>query len=158
MEINYTMNLAQANSLFDAEAVFMYSADVVPEYRVIELFGDEMAAWLDSCCLYEGYMKAGRDYGAAGDVGEMIRYFYKSGFHKIVSKFNHRLLLHAHRASDAGKLADAVFEERVRELNRKESEEERKRAERRAKRAATKATKEQKAAGVGPQESSISAT
>ena len=51
-EVNYTMNLAQANALFDTEAVFMYSADVVPEYRVIELFGNDMAAWPDSCCRY----------------------------------------------------------------------------------------------------------
>ena len=158
MEINYTMNLAQANSLFDAEAVFMYSADVIPEYRVIELFGNDMAAWLDSCCRHDGYMKAGRDYNYGGDVSETIRFFYKSGFYKVVSKSNHRLLLHAHRSCDAGKLADAIMEERIRELARQDAEAECKKKERRAKRAAAKVAKEQKEAGVEAEKSLVSTT
>ena len=106
--------------MFESEAVFMYSDDVIPEYRVIELFGDDMAQWLDSCCRYEGYMKAGRDYNYGGDCSEMIRFFYKAGFYKIVSKANHAHLLHAHRNSDAGKLADKVLEERARKLRRRD--------------------------------------
>lgn len=144
MEINYAMNQMQAEKLFAAEAVFMYSADVVPEYRVIELFGDDMARWLDSCCVHEGYMKGGRDYNYGGDCGSMIRFFYKEGFYKIVSKANHAQVLQIHRNSEAGKLADQVMEERVQELRRQDAEEERKRQERRAKRAAAKAAKEQK--------------
>ena len=158
MEINYTMNLAQANALFDKEAVFMYSADMVPEYRVIELFGNDMAAWLDSCCRHEGYMRGGRDYNYGGDCHDMIRFFYREGFYKIVSKANGAQILQSHRNSEAGKLVDKVMEERVQELRRQDAEEERKRAERRAKRAAAKAAKEQKTAGVGVQESAISAT
>lgn len=143
MEINYAMNKMQADKLFADEAVFMYSDDVIPEYRVIELFGDDMARWLDSCCVYGGYMKAGRDYNCGGDCSEMIRFFYRAGFCKIVSKANHAQLLQLHRNSGAGKLADQVMEERVQELERQDAEHERKLQERRAKRAAAKAAKEQ---------------
>lgn len=138
MEITYAMNQMQADQLFAAEAVFMYSCDAVPEYRVIELFGDDMARWLDSCCRYEGYMKGGRDYNVSGDCSETIRFFYKAGFYKIVSKANHARILQSHRNSEAGKLADAVMEDRVKDLMRQDAEAERKRQERRAKRAAAK--------------------
>lgn len=79
MEINYAMNQMQAEKLFADEAVFMYSTDAVPEYRVIELFGDDMARWLDSCCVHGGYMKSGRDYNYGGDYNSMIRFFIKRG-------------------------------------------------------------------------------
>lgn len=144
MEINYAMNQMQAEKLFAAEAVFMYSADVVPEYRVIELFGDDMARWLDFCCRHEGYMKGGRDYNCGGDASDVIRYFYKAGFYKIVSKANHARLLQSHRDSEAGKLVDKVREEREQELRRQDAEKNRRLHERRAKRAAAKAAKEQK--------------
>lgn len=146
MEINYAMNQMQAERLFAAEAVFMCSADVVPEYRVIELFGDDMARWLDSCCVHEGYMKGGRDYNYGGaNCDSMIRVFYKEGFYKIVSRANQAQVLQMHRNSEAGKLADQVMEERVQELRRQDAEHERKLQERRAKRAAAKAEREKKA-------------
>ena len=68
----------------------------------------------------------------------MIRYFYREGFYKIVSKANGAQMLQAHRNSEAGKLADKFMEERVQELRRQDAENERKRQERRAKRAAAK--------------------
>lgn len=142
MEITYAMNQMQADNLFAAEAVFMHSADVIPEYRVIELFGDDMARWLDSCCRYEGYMRGGRDYNFVGDCHEMIRYFYREGFYKIVSKANGARMLQSHQNSEAGKLADEVMEERTQKLARQDAENERKRQERRAKRAAAKTEKE----------------
>lgn len=148
MEITYTLNSDQANKLFDNEAVFMYSHDVIPEYRVIELFGDDVAPWLDFCCRHDGYMKSGRDYNYSGDVHEIFRTFYRAGFLKVVSKFNHKLLLQSHRTSEAGKLADQIAEERSQKLAQQDAEEERKRAERRAKRAAAKADKEKQEALV----------
>lgn len=122
MEITYTMNRMQADHLFAAEAVFMYSADVIPEYRVIELFGNDMAAWLDSCCRHEGYMRGGRDYNCCGDCPGMIHYFYREGFYKIVSKSNGARILQAHQNSEA--LVDKVWEKRVQELRRQDAENE----------------------------------
>lgn len=90
-------------------------------------------------------MKGGRDYNYGGDCGSMIRFFYKEGFYKIVSKSNHTQVLQIHRNSEAGKLADQVMEERVQELRRQDAEHERKLQERRAKRAAAKAEREKKA-------------
>lgn len=140
MEINRTLNRAQAEELFAAEAVFMYSADMIPEYRVIELFGDDMAQWLDSCCHYDGYMKGGQDYNICGDCGSLIRFFYMTGFLKIVSKANHAQALQAHRNSEAGKLADRLSEECAQKLQELDEEAEHKRQERRAKRAAPAAS------------------
>ena len=140
MGINYTLNRAQAEELFAAEAVFMYSADMVPEYRVIDLFGDDIAKWLDSCCRYNGYMKGGQDYNHCGDCGSLIRFFYLPGFLKIVSKANHAQALQSHRNSEAGKLADRLSEERAQKLQELDKEAERKRQERRAKRASPAAS------------------
>jgi len=148
MEITNTLNLEQVNALFDAEAVFTYSANAIPEYRVVELFGDDMAELLDKCCRYEGDMKGGMDYSFVGDTHQTIRVFYRAGFYKIASKANHKLMLQSHRVCDAGKLIDTITEERHQELARQDAEYERKRAERRAKRAAAKAAKEQTASKV----------
>lgn len=140
MEINHTLSRAQAEALFAAEAVFLYSADMIPEYRVIELFGDDIAKWLDSCCGYNGYMKGGQDYNYCGDYDSLIRSFYMPGFLKIVSKANHAQTLQSHRNSEAGKLADRLSEEREQKPQELDEEAERKRQKRKAKRTAPAAS------------------
>ncbi|MBR3560944.1 MAG: hypothetical protein IKN81_05370 [Oscillospiraceae bacterium] len=151
MEITNTLNLEQANALFDTEAVFMCRTNVIPEYRVVELFGDDMAEWLDKCCRHDGYMKGGADYNLVGDTHQTIRVFYRAGFYKIAGKANYKLTLQSHRNCDAGKLIDAISEERSQELARQDAEYERKLAERRAKRAAAKAAKTQESSAASNQ-------
>lgn len=146
MEITYTMNKMQADQLFAAEAVLVYSRDSVPEYRILELFGEDIAWWLDACCVDEGYMKSGHDYVSALPGGRIIRYFFLSGFYKIVHHSNDAKIFQTHQNSEAGKFIDRVWEERGRRMELREAEEERKRQERKAKRAAAKAKREQKAA------------
>lgn len=142
--ITNTLKKDQITELFEQESLFMYSQDAVPEYRVIELFGESFAEWLDSCCIHEGYMKAGADYNEIGSsCEEMLRHFYISGFRKIASKHNALILRKLHSQSEAGKLVDQVWTRRCEEIDRKDREEELKREERRRKRAEARAKKAQ---------------
>lgn len=148
MEITNTLNLMQTNALFDAEAAFLCGSNAIPEYRVVELFGDEIATILDRWCCHDGYMER-KDYNAIdfGESGE-IRVFYRSGFYKIVDAANKKIVKQAYQTSDARKVIDAIWEERSRELARQDAEYERKLAERRAKRAAAKAAKAQESSAT----------
>lgn len=142
--IKETLKKDQITELFEQESFFLYSQDVIPEYRVIELFGESFAEWLDQCCVHEGYMKPGADYNEDGaGIGQMKKFFYLSGFRKIVSKHNSEIMRELHSQSEAGKIIDQIVQRNIEELDRLDREDERKREERRKKRAAAKAKKEQ---------------
>lgn len=142
--IRDTLNEAQTKELFEREAVFMFSHDVIPMYRTIELFGEYLAKWYDECIKYEGYLEGGKDWNAVGDVTNtpIIDYFYYAGFKKIVSKHNENIMRERHFASEAGQLIEEVWAERCRRIEEADAENERKRQERKAKRAAAKAARE----------------
>lgn len=142
--ITQTLKKDQIRELFEQESFFMFSQDVIPEYRVIELFGESFAEWLDSCCSFEGYMKGGSDYKLCGDGSDrMMRYFYLPGFLKIVSKHNEKILRELHSQSGAGLIVNQIYDRKREELDRLDREEELKREERRRKRAEARAKKAQ---------------
>lgn len=141
--IKETLKKDQITELFEQESFFLYSQDAIPEYRVIELFGESFAEWLDSSCRVQ-YLKPGADYNEDGaGIGQMKKFFYLSGFRKIVSKHNSLIMRELHSQSEAGKILDQIVQHNIEELDRLDREEERKREERRKKRAAAKAKKEQ---------------
>lgn len=133
------LNKDAAVELFEREAILMGQSDVVPFYRAVELFGEEVASFLD------GNVKAGTDWNGMGACSEerpFTRYLYKDGFFKVVTEHNYLRIIKAHKESEAGNILDRYEEERSRRIDERDAEEERKRAERKAKRAAAKAARE----------------
>ena len=143
MEITHTLNKAQADALFAANAVMMGGNDVIFDYKVADLFGSNVCAWAESCMKFEGFIKISNDYGAWGSGSH---YFYKSGFDKLVSQHNYIVALEEYKASPGGKIWDSLWAARSAVLAAQDAEEERKREERKAKRAAARKAKQKAAA------------
>ena len=144
-KIEYTLSKSQVDMLFEQEAALFGSNDGVPEFRVVELFGEWATTWAEKSMYNDGYLKPGVEWNGWGDCGPerpMIHYFYRAGFRKIASEHNYRLSLSKHNTSAAGNLIDSVWKARSERLAAIDAKDDRKRKERRAKRAARKATKE----------------
>lgn len=145
MSIEYTLSRAQADALFDANAILFGETNGIPEYRIVELFGDWAGAFVEGNILHNGYLVGGKDWNGWGDCcaeRPMIHYLYRSGFLKVVSEHNYRLALASHRDSDGGKVVDTLWQARRDRIAAQDAEDERKREERRAKRAAARKAKE----------------
>lgn len=144
--IDYALTRQQAEDLFTAEAILFGDRNGIPEYRIVELFGEWAGAFFEKHVHYNGYMIGGTDYNARGDCSPekpMLRYLYRSGLFKIVSEHNYRIALNNHRSSEAGRVVDALWQARKEAMEAREAEEERKREERKAKRAAARKAKEE---------------
>lgn len=149
--IENTLSKAQANELFSREAVLFGLNEGIPEYRVAELFGEQVSAWAEGCMKFKGYLVVGEDYNVRGSGGEgrpMVNYFYRSGFLKIVSEHNYQVTVQRHGASEGGAIVDALWKAREDLLAAQDAEAERKRQERREKRAATRKAKQEAAEKV----------
>lgn len=149
--IEKTLNKAQADELFSREAVLLGTDEVVPEYRIAELFGEKVSAWAEGGMKFKGYLVAGEDYSAWGSGhGDppMLNCFYHSGFRKIVSEHNYQVTVQRHIASEGGAIVDALWKARRDRLAAQDAEAERKRQERREKRAATLKAKQEAAEKV----------
>ncbi len=144
MQITKVLNKAEAEALFEKEAILSIDCDVVPFYRAAELFGEEAAEFIYRNMGYD-YFSLGRDYsglGACTNERPFVEYFYKRGFLKLVTEHNYWIIVKAHRESEGGHIIDKYKEERSRRIDELDAENERKRAERKAKRAAAKAARE----------------
>lgn len=145
MALNYTLSRQAAEDLFNQEAILFGETNAIPEYRIVEIFGEWAGVFIEKHIYYNGYLELGRDCNAWGDCGAerpMLNHLYRSGFFKIVSEHNYRLTLQAHRTSDAGKVVDALWQARRERMEAAEREEDRKREERKAKRAAARKSKQ----------------
>lgn len=136
-----------AEQLFTEEAIVMSGtgAEGIAQYRIVELFGEPAAAFMERNIKAEGYLIGGKDYNATGAASidrPMIYYLYKAGFYKVVAEHNYLLSLQAHKASEGGSIVDALWRKREQDLAEREAEEEAKRAERAAKRKAAREAKE----------------
>ena len=136
-----------AEQLFTEEAIVMSGtgAEGIAQYRIVELFGEPAAAFMERNIKAEGYLIGGKDYNATGAASidrPMIYYLYKAGFYKVVAEHNYLLTLQAHKASEGGSIVDALWRKREQDLAEKEAVEEAKRAERAAKRKAAREAKE----------------
>ena len=144
--INQTLNRQAADTIFEEEAILFGEMNAIPEFRIVEIFGEWAGAFIEKHIHYNGYLEGGRDYNGWGDCGAerpMLNHLYRRGFFKIVSEHNYRLTLQAHRSSDAGKVVDALWQARRDRMDAAEREEERKREERKTKRAAARKAKEE---------------
>lgn len=144
--IEHTLNRRQADELFDREACLFGESNGIPEYRIVELFGEWAAAFIEGNIHYNGYLYGGEDWnGFGGSSAErpILRFLYREGLYKVVSEHNYILTLAGHRSSAAGRVVDAQWKRRHEELEAAEAEEERKRQERKAKRAASRKAKEE---------------
>ena len=99
------MNRKQVDELFEAEAVFFDSFEVVPEYRLVELFGD-FPIWQRWLCIQDDSLERGRDYTVCSPHGLIV--YSKSGFYKIITGINYELMRRAHQHSVAGKLIAGI--------------------------------------------------
>lgn len=131
--LEYPLSKSQVDTLFEQEAVLFGTNDGVPEYRVVELFGQWAATWTEKNMYNDGYLAPGTEWNGWGDCGPerpMIHYFYRSGFRKVASEHNYRLLLEKHNTCTAGSLVDSVWKARCDRLTAAEAEEKRKRKSR----------------------------
>lgn len=151
--INNTLNKAAAAELFAKEAILFGDVDAVPEHRIVELFGEWAGKWFVD---HSDWFVAGRDYNLWGGSfhGErpFARHLYRDGFNQIVSEHNYRLTVQERRASESGKIIDALWDAKRAEQEAREAEEERQRQERKAKRAAARAAKQAAQSGEAERE------
>lgn len=140
--IQTTLNKAQADALFEEECIFM-GEDVVPEYRIVELFGAYMAEWAERNIHFEGYLQGGRDYNewGIGSLGAHRVNYYKAGFYKVISHHNAILAVKRHQQSPAGQIIEDVWEARAARQAAADAEDERRMNEAKAKRAAARAAR-----------------
>lgn len=144
MLITYTLSREQADALFSGNAVLMGSTNAIFDYRIAELFGEDVCIWAIKCMGCDGFLDPQKDWSMWGDDG--CNYFRRSGFEKIVSHHNYLVGMKQYRESEGGKFWDTLWQARRERWAADEAEEERKREERRAKRPARKAQKEAKEA------------
>lgn len=96
--ITVTMNHEEAVALFHRECV-LFDRDGVPEWKVIELFGQTAADFLARTFRQDSYMKGGADWNAWGscEPGRPMRYYYYlPGFLKLVAEHNYVITLAKH--------------------------------------------------------------
>ena len=140
-EIEKTLNKAEAEELFDNEAILLCGQNAIPYYRVVELFGEMAAKFIEDNQRYDGYLKGGLDYNACGACTKespMLSYLLKPGFLKVVSKHNYLISLQKHKESKGGQLIDLYFEERSRRIDEQDKATRKKSKERSTKKATNK--------------------
>ena len=143
MDITFTLNKTQADALFAENAIVMCGRDVIPDYKVAELFGYDVCAWAESCMKHGGFMVPGADYNSWS--GFCFNFFLKSGFDKLVSQHNSITMQSEYANSKGGKIWAGLWEARSASLAALDAEEDRKREERKAKRAAARKAKQEAA-------------
>ena len=136
--IEKALSQSEIEALFAENAVFAYSRDVVPEYSLVELFGDWVARYCDEHCVFKGYLS-----DEACLFHQAGRGFNLAGVKKIVTEHNERVLHATLEQTESGKLITAIWNERCARLDELDRQEEEKRKARAAARKARQAAKQQ---------------
>lgn len=111
--IEKMLNSTEANELFENKAILLCGQNAIPYYRVVELFGETAAIFIESNQKYNGYLTGGLDYNSCGACTEerpLLSYLLKPGFLKVVSEHNYFIALQKHKESNGGQLIDKYFE------------------------------------------------
>lgn len=143
--IKETLNREAVEQIFKQEAIYFCVGDAIPEYRVVELFGDHAAKYIEEQMKWDARWK---DFGISGggSDGHIIKYLYLPGFMKVVSEHNRLIVSEAHEKSEAGRIIDDIRRQILARIEREDAEaaarNEAKKQERKAKREAAKAAKE----------------
>lgn len=123
--IKEPLNREAAEQIFQQEAICFGCIDAIPQYRVIELFGEHIAYFMEKNMKQKGLLDIGRDCGLIGYGTEerpLLTYFVKEGFMKIVSEHNYLCVIAAHAESDAGRLADELRRKTIERIDREDAE------------------------------------
>ena len=139
--IEKTLNKVEVEQLFEDESILFGDTNGVPYYRVVELFGEMAAVFIEKNQKYDGYLKPGADYNSWGDC--TISYLYRTGFMKVATEHNISIAKQRHFNSPGGQLIDKYFEERYRRMEEQDEADGKKAEERKAKRATSRANKQQ---------------
>ena len=117
-----TINKSEAMAIFEKEAVLLGSEDVIPFYKVIDIFGERAAIFIDDNMKQNGYLVGGADWNAMGACTKdrpLMNYLYKAGFLKLVSEYNYQIAIEEYKHSKGGALYDKYMEQRSQRLDRK---------------------------------------
>lgn len=123
--IEKPLNREETEQIFKREALCFGCIDAIPQYRVIELFGEHIAYFMEENMKYNGLLDIGRDYDGIGSGTEerpFLTCFTKEGFIKIVSEHNYSYSIAAHAESDAGRLADELSRKTIERIDRIDAE------------------------------------
>ena len=102
------MNKEQASAMFVQESMLIGNSNVIPLYRVCELFGGWVRLWFEALrqpykhgAIGEetAYMMAGVEWNTVGDVGKSVYVLYERGFKKIVSHNNAEIIAQREKES-----------------------------------------------------------
>lgn len=118
--ITKPLSRAEATAIFDENAVFLGISDAIEIHRIVELFGEPAARFIEKNTCFNGWLEGGKDYNASGSCtpdDPCLRYYYFTGFLKVVSNHNHRLQVIAHSQSEGGAVWDKVWDERINALS-----------------------------------------
>lgn len=152
--IETTLNRQQAEALFAQESfpvrtVSHMVANVVPMYRIIELFGVDVGKWAEeNIGLHPetrepGCLSGSTPFSVDRDSGEIMHYTTSDGFFFIVAEHNLRTATRQALERESGRQWATIWEARCKRLEAADAEEERKQEERRAKRAAARKAKQE---------------
>lgn len=96
------MSKEQASAMFAQESVLIGNSNVIPLYRVCELFGSWVRPWFEASRKpYDrgaidgesAHMMAGVEWNSVGDVGKLSDVLYERGFRKVVSRNNAEIII-----------------------------------------------------------------
>lgn len=118
--ITKPLSKEQALELFEKESILLGNDNAIPQFRVVELFGEYAAEFIDRNIKYNGYLVSGIDHNAMGSCDEehpLMHYFYWRGFKKIVVNFNYELSLRTEKESKAKPVIDDLWNARAKRLD-----------------------------------------
>ena len=152
--IETTLNRQQAEALFAQESfpvrtISHMIANVVPMYRIIELFGVEIGQWAEKNIglhpetRVPGCLSDKTPFSHSPHTGKMMHFVSADGFFTIVAEHNLYTADKQAHECEAGRQWNAIWDERCARLDAADAEDERKREERRAKRTAARKAKQE---------------
>lgn len=135
--IETTLNCQQAEALFAKESFPVWTvshmvANVVPMYRIIELFGVEVGQWIEqNIGLHPetrkpGCLSSNTPFSIDPVTREAMYYTTADGFFSIVAEHNLRTATRQARERESGRQWAAIWEARCKRLDAADAEEERK--------------------------------
>ena len=146
--IKEPLNREAAEQIFEKEAICLGYRDAIPQYRIVEIFGETAGYFMELNMGHKKHLNWGTDYisiGGGNEDSPIIYYLYKEGFMKVVAQHNYSYSVEAHEKSEAGKFVDELWRQRSERIDREDAEaaarEEAEKQKRKAKREAAKAAK-----------------
>ena len=75
MAINYTLSRKAAEELFEEEAILFGEVNGVPEFRIVEIFGEWAGVFVEQNLSFGGYLEGGRDWNGWNNLySDTIKY------------------------------------------------------------------------------------